>query len=73
MHHKLIGTLVLIDDGCLPGKKIGGHPLRVALPFELPSRVDNAVAWRKLGPIVQSLSPIVQPPNLVEIICRFEF
>src|SRR5207249_9850615 len=56
MHHKLIGTLVLIDDGCLPGKKIRGHPLRVALPFELPSRVDNAIAWRKLGPIVQSRS-----------------
>src|SRR5437016_6087613 len=72
MHHKLIGTLVLIDDGRLPSKKIGSHPLGVALPFKLPSWVDDTVARGQLGPIVKPLSPVVQPPNLIEGICRLE-
>src|SRR6202041_3648392 len=39
---ELVGTLVLIDQLRLPGKKIRGQPLRIALPFELPSRIDDA-------------------------------
>jgi len=43
---ELLGTLVLVDNRALPGEEVSGKPLRVALPFQLPARIDDAVAGR---------------------------
>src|SRR5580700_12276911 len=70
---ELVWTLVFINQRCLPGKKIGGEPLRIALPFELPSGIDDACLRGNFGPVIQPLSPVVQSPDLIQLIDSLEF
>src|ERR1019366_4126179 len=69
---ELVRPLVLIYDTGLPGQEIGGHPLLIALPFQLPSRIDDALLWRNLAPVVEPLAPVVQSPDLIQLVHRLE-
>ena len=73
MHNKLVRSLVFVDNGGLPCQKVRRQPLLVTLPLQFPPRINDPVARRELGPIIQALAPVVQPPNLVQLIYRFEF
>ena len=42
--NELVGALVLVHDCGLPGQEVGGQPLRIALPLQLPAGIDDAVA-----------------------------
>src|SRR5205807_5884194 len=44
----------------------------IPLPLQLPARIDDSIPHRNFGPIVQPLPPVVQPPDLVELIRRLE-
>ena len=72
MGRELICPLVLIDDARLPGKKVGSHPLLVALPLQLPAGIENPALGRDFAPVIQTLAPIIQEPILIQFANRFE-
>ena len=64
----LVRPLVLVDDAYLPGQKVGCDVELEALPLELPAGVEDALARRKLVPMVQALTPVVEPPDFVQLL-----
>ena len=69
---ELVRTFVLINDFRLPRKIISHDVTLKVLPFQLISRIQNAISRRKVLPAVHQLPPVSEPPGLVHGFWSFE-
>ena len=64
--HELVRAELLAHQAGLPCQEPGGQQVLVAVPLQFPSGVQDAVARRDLGPVMQALAPVDQSPDPVQ-------
>src|ERR1051325_2848336 len=65
---ELVCSFILADDAGLPRQKVRHELVLMSLPFQFIAGVEDARARRQLIPIVDTLTPVVESPDLVQLV-----